>query len=200
MPRPPRRLVAGGIYHVMNRGNRREPIFLSDGDRALFLDLVRQFASRLRWTLYGHCLLQNHYHLLLQIPEPSLSAGMQRINSEYAQWFNHVYGLSGHVFQGRYGAVLVESDWHFLELSRYLALNPVRAGLCDAPGDWRWGSYRALVGGELESLVASQKLLGYFGSDRRLAIDRLKRFVEDGLADPAVPSLDQAGSDPVMAE
>jgi putative transposase len=129
MARSRRRLIAGGIYHVTCRGNRKEPIFLSDGDRILLLELVKKVRARRRWLIHSYCLMQNHYHLLLETPEADLSAGMQTINGEYAQWFNRDYGFVGHVFQGRFHAVLVESDWHLLELTRYIAMNPVRAGL-----------------------------------------------------------------------
>jgi putative transposase len=118
MARSRRRLIAGGIYHVTCRGNRKEPIFLSDGDRILFLALVKKVTARRRWLIHSYCLMQNHYHLLLETPEADLSAGMQTINGEYAQWFNRDYGFVGHVFQGRFHAVLVESDWHLLELTR----------------------------------------------------------------------------------
>jgi REP element-mobilizing transposase RayT len=106
MARSRRRLIAGGIYHVTCRGNRKEPIFLSDGDRILLLELVKKVRARRRWLIHGYCLMQNHYHLLLETPEADLSAGMQTINGEYAQWFNRDYGFVGHVFQGRFHAVL----------------------------------------------------------------------------------------------
>ena len=106
MARSRRRLIAGGIYHVTCRGNRKEPIFLSDGDRILLLELVKKVTARRRWLIHSYCLMQNHYHLLLETPEADLSAGMQTINGEYAQWFNRDYGLVGHVFQGRFHARL----------------------------------------------------------------------------------------------
>jgi len=134
-------LIPGGIYHVTSRGNRKEPIFLSDGDRILFLLLVKKVMARRRWLMHGYRLMENHYHLLLETLEPDLSRGMQTINGEYAQWFNRGHGFVGHVFQGRFHAAAVESDWHLLQLTRYLALNPVRAGLCESPMQWLWSSF-----------------------------------------------------------
>jgi REP element-mobilizing transposase RayT len=95
--------VSGGVYHVMSRGNRREPIFLADGDRILFLELLTQIVRRRRWSVYGYCLMDNHYHLVVETPDPDLPSGMQRLNSEYAQWFNSCHGFVGHVFQGAIG-------------------------------------------------------------------------------------------------
>jgi hypothetical protein len=129
--------------------------------------------------VYGYCLMDNHYHLVVETPDPDLPSGMQRLNSEYAQWFNSCHGFVGHVFQGRYRALLVESDWHFLELTRYMAVNPVRAGLCDRPEKWPWGSYRALVSGADEHLLAADKLLCFFGHEAARARATLQRFVEE---------------------
>ena len=126
MPRPPRSFLPGGLYHVFARGNRKQSIFLADGDRSLFLDLLRKVKSRHAWEIHGYCLMNTHYHLLVETPAADLSVGMQRLNGEYAQWFNRGYGFVGHLFQGRFQAVLVESDGHLLELSRYLALKAFR--------------------------------------------------------------------------
>jgi putative transposase len=179
MPRSRRTLIPGGIYHVMNRGNRKQPIFLSDTDWILFLEITKKIATRRHWAIHGYCLMQNHYHLLVETPEPDLSAGMQAINSEYAQWFNRGYGFVGHVFQGRFNAVLVESDWHLVELARYIAMNPVRAGLCHSPSEWRWSSYCDAVGGRGRSLLDATSVLRFFGGDEDRAREAFRRFVED---------------------
>jgi putative transposase len=163
----------------MNRGNRKQPIFLSDADWLLFLEITKKIASRRHWSIHGYCLMQNHYHLLVETPEPDLSAGMQAINSEYAQWFNRGYGFVGHVFQGRFNAVLVESDWHLLELARYLAMNPVRAGLCLTPSEWRWSSFCDAMGGRGPSSLCAAKILRFFGDDEDRAREAFQRFVED---------------------
>ena len=179
MARSRRRLIAGGIYHVTCRGNRKEPIFLSDGDRIFFLELVKKVTARRRWLIHSYCLMQNHYHLLLETPEADLSAGMQTINGEYAQWFNRDYGFVGHVFQGRFHAVLVESDWHLLELTRYIAMNPVRAGLCASPAEWRWSSFCDVIRGPRSSLHTADRVLAFFGADEDRARQAFGRFVDD---------------------
>jgi putative transposase len=178
MPRAPRSFVPGGLYHVFNRGNRKQPIFLSDNDRALFLELVRKTALRRRWAVHGYCLMENHYHLVLETPEPDLSAGMQRINSEYAQRFNSGYGFIGHLFQGRFQAVHVESDGHLLELSRYLAVNPVRAGLCVTPALWPWSGYSEILSSSPQPLVSAKRVLSFFGPDHDQAVRAFRNFVE----------------------
>jgi putative transposase len=155
-------------------------IFLSDRDRTLFLELLRKIKSRRRWAIHGYCLMENHYHLLVETPEPDLSVGMQRVNGEYAQWFNREYGFVGHLFQGRFQAVQVESDGHMLELSRYLAMNPVSAGLWRAPGLWPWSSYSEMLKPRPSSLVSAEKVLAFFGRDQERAAETFRRFVEDG--------------------
>jgi putative transposase len=179
MPRAPRSFVAGGIYHVFNRGNRKEPIFITDADRLLFVELLRKVTSRYRWALHGYCLLRNHYHLVMEPSDPSVSVGMQRLGSEYAQWFNRNYGFVGHVFQGRFRAVAVESDGHLIHLSRYLALNPVRAGLSATPSLWPWSSYSELITRSSASLVSGKRVLSLFGTDTDRALAAFRGFVED---------------------
>jgi REP element-mobilizing transposase RayT len=164
----------------MSRGVRKEPIFVGDGDRVLFLELLGQVVARRRWRIFSYCLMLNHYHVVLQTHEPDLPSGMRVLNGEYAQWFNATHGLSGHVFERRFQAVLVEGNGHFLELSRYLALNPVRAGLCAHPSEWVWGSYSGIVGGRPNPLVVKEELLAHFGADSAQAREALRRFVEDG--------------------
>jgi REP element-mobilizing transposase RayT len=182
VPRPPRFNVADGIYHVTARGNRLQAICLEDADYRLFLRLVGRVAGRQAWHCLAFCLITNHYHLVLRTPNADLSVGMHRLNSEYAHWFNERHGLVGHVFQKRFHAVLVESDRHLLELSRYLALNPVRAGLCSDPRAWRWSSYGALLGGpSLLACLAVEEALGHFGRNSEEARRAFERFVDDGL-------------------
>jgi putative transposase len=138
MPRKPRVNVAGGIYHVYARGNNRQPIFFDDRDRRAYLGILQDAAAEFGWVRLGYCLMENHVHLLLETPEPNLSQGMHRVQSRYTQRFNWRYGRTGHVFQGRYGAVLVTSDEHLITVTSYVEENPVEAGLCDSPQNWRW--------------------------------------------------------------
>jgi putative transposase len=188
MGRLPRAQVVGGLYHVTARGNRRQPIFLGDRDRQRFLQTLGSVALRHDWRCHAYCLMHNHYHLVVETPMPDLSVGMHRLNSSYSHWFNRVYELDGHLFQGRFHSVLIESDWHLLELTRYVSMNPVHAGLCSAPGHWPWSSYRAVVGeAPVPTFLAVGRILGYFGRRPDEARRRLRRFVLDGANETPAP-------------
>jgi REP-associated tyrosine transposase len=180
--RPPRILPPGAIAHVTNRGNNRQDIFLADGDRQLFLWLVEAEVKKRGWGCHAFCLMDNHYHLLLQSPAGDLSDGMHAIGLGYARMFNRVHERVGHVFQGRFQARLVEREEHALELARYIALNPVRAGLVARPEQWRWSSYSAVVsGGWLPEGLRSSWFLEQFGSRPAAALASLRGFVEAGV-------------------
>jgi REP element-mobilizing transposase RayT len=146
MARPLRIEFAGALYHVTSRGNERRPIFRSDRDRRMFLTLLEQAARRFRWSITAYILMTNHFHLVIQTPDPNLSRGMQWLNGTYAAWFNHRHQRTGHLFQGRFRAFLVEKEAYFAELLRYVVLNPVRAKMVERPEDYRWSSYRATAG------------------------------------------------------
>jgi putative transposase len=181
MPRPTRNFEPGGIYHITARGNRKQTIYLTESDYELFLTLLGQVAARLNWRCAAYCLMPNHYHLVTEIREENLSLGLQSLNSRYAQAFNDRYHVSGHLFQGRFHAVMVESDSHLLEFSRYLALNPVRAGLCAHPENWRWGSYRAIAGlGPWPIFLDASRVFEFWGADRKRARRTFQLFVQEG--------------------
>ena len=146
MARPLRIEFADAVHHVTSRGNRREPIFLDDRDRLLFLELLAQALERFDACALAYCLMGNHYHLVLCTRQPNLSALMRHLNGVFTQRMNRRHGKVGHVFQGRYKAILVDRDAYLLEACRYVDLNPVRAGLVAAPQDWPWSSYQALTG------------------------------------------------------
>lgn len=146
MSRPLRLEFAGAIWHVMARGNDRDAIYVDDADREAFLDVLGRVVAATRWRVHAFVLMPNHYHLLVETPEPNLSRGMRQLNGVYTQRVNVRHGRTGHVFQGRFKGILVERDAHLLELCRYIVLNPVRAGLVSAPGDWPFSSYRATAG------------------------------------------------------
>ncbi len=143
MSRPLRLQFPGAVYHLTARGNAGQAIYLDDADRTRFLGLLGREVEQQRWRCHAYCLMDNHYHLLVETPEANLSRGMGRLNMAYAQGFNRRHERAGHLFQGRYKAILVGKDSHLLELCRYLVLNPVRAGLVDSPMAWPWSSYRA---------------------------------------------------------
>jgi putative transposase len=181
MARKARSDLADGTFHVTSRGNRRQLIFADDGDRRFFLALLDRVASQLPWHLHGYCLLETHYHLVVESSVAQLSAGMWRLNATYAQCFNSRHGLEGHLFQGRFYAGLVEGDGHLLELTRYLALNPVRAGLCSGPAAWRWSSYGAILGlRPPEAFLSVDRVLHMFSPDCSRAQEILRRFVAEG--------------------
>ena len=146
MSRPLRLEHPGALWHVTCRGNERRTIFRDDPDRRIFLGLLAEAVSLFAWRLHAYVLMGNHYHLLLETPEPTLSRGMHRLNSIYSQLFNKRHQRVGHLLQGRFHAILIEKERHLLELVRYLVLNPVRAGLVDDAIDWPWSNYRATAG------------------------------------------------------
>jgi putative transposase len=181
------------VYHVTARGVARQAIYRDDVDRRRFLKLLDEVVFRHGWACHAYVLMTTHYHLVVRTPNPDLARGMQRLNACYAQHFNRRHGETGHRFERRYQSVLVESDAHALELVRYLALNPVRAGACRDAASWRWSSYAAIVRGtRTPPSLAQDWLLTYFGRNRARAVERLQSFVEDMSPDPAFVK----GSDP----
>lgn len=172
---------------MTTRGNRRQSIFLGDGDYERFLDLLAEVARRYGWRIHAYCLMPNHYHLVAETPEGTLSDGMERLNGRYAQWFNLRHGYEGHVFERRFHSRLVESLAHLMELARYLPLNPVRARLCTTAAGWRWSSYRAAIGkAPRPRFLAPGRVLGLFGKGAR-ARRAFEEFVLSGTLQPRPP-------------
>jgi putative transposase len=168
MPRQARIEVAGATYHVTSRGNRRQPIYLDVLDRHRYLSLFADVVARHRWRCFAYCLMTNHVHLLIDTPETDLGRGMHRLNGLYAQWFNWRWDLSGHLFQGRFGSEIIESEWHMLEATRYVVLNPVRAGVTRTAEQWPWSSYGAMTARvPPPDFLAVDDLLAYFGRNPR---------------------------------
>jgi putative transposase len=163
MARKPREEFPGAVHHVFARGNRKQKIFLCDADRLLYLDLLGQVVARKRWRCMGYCLMANHVHVLVETPDPNLGAGMQRLHGMYGQMFNREHRHRGHLFQGRFGSVLIGTDEQLLQAARYVVRNPVEAGLCDEPGDWAWSSHAATLGGRAPQWLDVGRLLAYFG-------------------------------------
>jgi REP element-mobilizing transposase RayT len=153
----------------------RELIYLDDADRERYLALLGQVVERHRWHCLAFCLMHNHVHLLIQTPEPDLGRGMQRLHGIYAQYFNRRHRRSGHLFQGRFGAVVMRSDAQLLMAARYIARNPVEAGLCRDAADWTWSSHVATIDSVRPRWLDTQRLLGHFGADGG---DSLGRYVE----------------------
>lgn len=182
MARPLRIEYPGAVYHITARGNAREDIFLEESDRYRFLDTLSRVVVRYNWLCHAYCLLDNHYHLLIETPDPNLSLGMRQLNGIYTQSFNRDHRRVGHVFQGRFKSILVEKETYLLELCRYVVLNPVRAGLVTEPGAWPWSSYRATaLGSAVPGFLTIDWVLGQFSSNRKKARAQYRRFVADGL-------------------
>jgi putative transposase len=146
MSRPLRLEYAGAFYHAYSRGNARQMVFHEPVDFASFLDLLGETCLRFDWHCHAHCLMPNHYHLLIETRSPTLSTGMRHLNGVFTQRYNRRRKRVGHLFQGRYKALLVQDDRYLLELARYIVLNPVRAKLVTYPGDWPWSSHAGLTG------------------------------------------------------
>jgi len=181
MSRPLRIEFAGALYHLTSRGNARAAIFLSDDDREMFLAALAHVADRLDWVCHAFCLMSNHYHLLIETPQPNLSRGMRQLNGLYTQRFNRRHDRTGHVFQGRFKAIVVDKQAHLLELSRYIVRNPLAAGMVSDVADWPWSSYRATAGEEAApAFLHLEWLLSQFGHGRKRAQAAYADFVRKG--------------------
>lgn len=185
MARPLRVDIPGGVYHVTSRGLERRAIVRDDADRSKWLELLDRVASRRRWRVFAWALMTNHFHLFLETPEADLSPGMHDLNSGYASAFNRRHRRPGHLLQGRFKAILVERAAHGWELSRYVHLNPVRAGLTRDPAAYPWSSCRHYVrGGAAPPWLAWEEVLAEHGRTLRAARRGYARFLADGLAEP----------------
>lgn len=184
MARPLRIQFPNALYHVTSRGVARCAIFADDEDRRAFLELLARELDRSRWLCHAYCLMPNHFHLMVETLAPTLSKGMQRLNSAYSQGHNRRHGRTGHLLQGRFHAVLIEKERHLLEVARYVVLNPCRAGLCRGPADWPWSSYRATAGLDPARIPASLEfLLAQFGTSPETAHRRYREFVAEGVSE-----------------
>jgi len=180
MGRPLRIEYAGAYYHVAARGNEQKDIFKSRKDREKFLSYLGSAVSRYGAVIHGYCLMSNHYHLLLETPSGNLSQIMQHLNGAYTNYFNTKRSRSGHLFQGRFQAILIEADEYSRELSRYIHLNPVRAGIVTKPEDYQWSSYRDYIGvREPPAWLHTQSILSCFHQSIPAAQEKYCGFVED---------------------
>lgn len=185
--RAPRIEIEDGVYHVVARGNERRAIYRHTDDRQCFLDILGLVADRYGWQILAYCLMTNHYHLLVQTPNANLARGMQHLNSVYAQSFNRRHGRDGHLFQGRYGSILVQADEHVVSAVRYILRNPLRAGLCERVDEWPWSSHQATMGTRAPGFLAADSLLSYFHELRSTARTMYLALAEDE-GDEAPPS------------
>jgi putative transposase len=187
MARPLRIEYPGAVYHITGRGNEKKLIFKDERDREIFLDTLSQVDKCYNWLCHAYCLMNNHYHLIIETPDGNLSAGMRQLNGVYTQAFNRQHNRVGHLFQGRYKGILIQKDSHLLEVCRYVVLNPVRAKAVKKPEQWRWSSYQATAGIEKpHPCLSIEWILNQFGSTRRIAVKAYRKFVEDGIKQESI--------------
>ncbi len=191
MARPLRVEYPGAYYHIINRGNNREKIFRDNRDKEKFLEYLGIASERFSIIIHTYCLMDNHYHLLIETPEANLSVAMQWINVSYAGYFNAKRNRSGHLFQGRFKSILVDADEYLKHVSRYIHLNPVRAKIVAKPLEYRWSSYPAFIGREKKpDWLETGWLLTVFGRKKQKAVVNFRLFVE-GTDDEAIENMDE---------
>jgi len=180
--RPLRIEYAGAVYHITSRGNEKKAVFKDDQDRINFLNTLQHVNKRYNWICHAYCMMDNHYHLLIETPDSNLSLGMRQLNGVYTQLFNKRHQRTGHLFQGRYKSILIQKDSHLLEVCRYVVLNPVRARMVERPEVWKWSSYLATAGRESPAACLTVDwILGQFSRKRAKAEQEYRQFVEWGI-------------------
>ena len=182
MARPLRIEYPGAVYHVTSRGNARNKIFSNDQDREIFLSVLGTVVKRYNWLCHAYCLMDNHYHFMIETPDANLSMGMRQLNGIYTQKYNRRHHKTGHLLEGRFKAILVQKDNYLLELCRYVVLNPVRAGVVEKPEAWRWSSYQATAVLRNEPYyLTTDWILGLFNNTRTVAQKQYRKFVREGI-------------------
>lgn len=181
MARRTRAEVEGGLYHVITRGNNRQQVLNAPADYEKFLSLLATQKSQLSFFLYAYCLMTNHVHLLLERQSSAVGRIMHRLLTGYAQYYNRRYRRVGHLLQGRYKAILCQSERYLSELVRYIHLNPVRAGMVKQAEDYKYSSHRAYLGMEPAGIVDVDPVLRHFGARKETARARYRKFVAAGV-------------------
>jgi putative transposase len=182
MTRPLRLEFPGALYHVTARGNRRNPIYRHDADRQVWLAMLAMVCERHHFVIHSFCQMTNHYHLMVETVEANLSQGMRHLNGLYSQYVNRRHSLVGHLFQGRYKAILVQKESYLSELARYVVLNPLRANIVSSLDDWQWSSYRYFVSADdPPRWLERDWVLSRFGNNREAAVSGYRAFIAAGL-------------------
>lgn len=189
MARQPRVEYPGALYHVIARGNQRRDVFHDDMDRLRYLAKLRAYKQRYAFQLHAYVLMTNHVHLLLEPQQIPLAKIMQGLHQSYTQGYNRRYGAVGHVFQGRYQAILCDRDPYLLALVRYIHLNPVRARLVREPAEFPWSGHRAYLDSGRDGLVDTETVLGLLGGRRAQAQRQYQAFVAEDLTGGSRPEL-----------
>lgn len=182
MARPLRLEYEGAFYHITSRGNARKKIFKINESKEIFLDILSLVVNRFNWICHAYCIMDNHYHLLIETPDANLSTGMRYLNGVYTQKYNRTFNTVGHIFQGRFKAIIVEKESYFLELCRYVVLNPVRAKIIEKPSEWKWSSYKFTAGFKKPpDFLTINNVLQEFGKIKRRASKQYKEFILEGI-------------------
>ena len=179
MTRPLRLSFENAVYHITARGNRKEKIFYSDRDKSVFLDKIDEAFEKYSFICYSYCLMENHYHLFVKTPHANITDGMHYINASYTNWFKAKYKIVGVIFQGRYKSILVDKDNYALELSAYIHLNPLRAGMVKNIEQYKWSSYLEYIGVRMPIIgrLDTSFILSQVDNDLKQAAKKYKRFV-----------------------
>lgn len=178
MARKPRIWYEGAKYHITCRGNRRSNLFLDNKDYEVYLKILEKVIGEMDFKIYCYCLMTNHVHLEIETNENHIGDIMKLINTRYAIYFNSKYCMNGHLFQGRYGAELIEGDYNVVKVSRYIHLNPVKACIVKSPEQYEWSSYSMIIGKDIEKLIDSEKILAFFEKGNKNAKSIYREYVE----------------------
>lgn len=201
MARPNRLHVPAAFYHVMLRGNDKQSIFASDADRYKLQELIADGVERYGHSIHAYCWMENHIHMVVRVGDIPLSKIMHNLAFRYTSYFNWRHGHVGHLFQGRYKALLVDADEYLLQLTRYIHRNPVRAGIAVRAGEHAWSSHRCYMGYAGQSWLETDYVLGLFAQDRKLAIERYACFMDDEFAaEGAIDFKRGMGNKPIIGD
>lgn len=183
MSRPLRIEFPGATYHISAFGKDGQDVFRSKHDRKKFLQILAQTTTRYNWICHGYCLMNDHYHLLIETPEGNLSLGMRQVNGVYTQYFNRTHGTNGQIYHGRFKSILIEKELYLKELCRYIVLNPVRAKVVEKIGQWKWSSYNFTAENtkSKEDFVNTTWLLANFDDKKKKARKKYRKFVKAGI-------------------
>ena len=186
MVRPLRIAFEDAVYHITCRGNRRDRIFTCDRDIQVFIEKMDEVFTRFSFNCYAYCLMDNHYHLMVQTPLANISTGLHDLNCSYGNWFRAKYGLVGPLFQGRFKSIVVDADAYAMQLVAYIHLNPVRAGIADHPDDYFWSSHRDYTGSRdpMLSTLDIPFILGQLSMSPTIALLKYRRYLEDNMDMP----------------